>query len=55
MARYTFVVYTNPVSGQDDAYHKWYDNQHLRDVTRIPGYIAAQRFGEAFQAGSDSE
>jgi hypothetical protein len=44
MAQYVFVVYTNPITGQDEAYHDWYNNQHLGDVTRIPGYIAAQRF-----------
>lgn len=44
MALYTFVVFTDPVSGGDDAYNEWYNNQHLGDVTRIPGYIAAQRF-----------
>ena len=44
MTQYVFVVYTNAVAGQDDAYNDWYDNQHLGDVTRIPGYIAAQRF-----------
>ena len=44
MTRYMFLAYTNPVAGQDAAYHNWYDNQHLSDVTRIPGFIAAQRF-----------
>ena len=44
MTQYVFVVYTSPVSGQEEAYNDWYQNRHLRDVTRIPGYIAAQRF-----------
>jgi hypothetical protein len=44
MAQYVFVVYTNPVTGQDTNYHNWYNNQHLSDVTRIAGFVAAQRF-----------
>jgi hypothetical protein len=44
MAQYMFVVYTNPVAGQDIEYHNWYNNQHLGDVTRIPGFVGAQRF-----------
>jgi hypothetical protein len=44
MAQYIFLVYTNPLAGQDAEYNNWYNNQHLRDVTRIAGFIAAQRF-----------
>jgi hypothetical protein len=44
MAKYTFVVLTNPVPGKDAEYNKWYDNQHIPDVLNIPGLVAAQRF-----------
>jgi hypothetical protein len=44
MARYTFVVLTNPVEGLEDEFNDWYTNTHLDDVLRLPGYVAAQRF-----------
>ncbi|AYJ84876.1 hypothetical protein D3Y57_02050 (plasmid) [Sphingomonas paeninsulae] len=42
--RYLFVVLTNPVEGQEEIYNDWYTNQHLPDLLRIPGFMAAQRF-----------
>lgn len=43
MARSTYVVLTNPVEGQDEAYNHWYDTQHLADVLGIPGIVSARR------------
>lgn len=44
MARHVFVVFTNPVAGQDGTYNDWYTNQHLGDVLNVPGFVSAQRF-----------
>jgi hypothetical protein len=44
MARYKLIVLTNPHAGQDRDYNDWYTQQHLRDVTAVPGYLSAQRF-----------
>jgi hypothetical protein len=44
MAIYKFLVITNPVPGQEDRYNDWYDRQHIPDVLRVPGFVAAQRF-----------
>lgn len=44
MAAHVFVVFTNPVAGQDGTYNDWYTNQHLRDVLDVPGFVSAQRF-----------
>jgi len=44
MAKYTFVVLTNPVPGKDAEYNEWYNKQHLPDVLNIPGLVCAQRF-----------
>ena len=44
MAKYTFVVLTNPTSGKEAEYNKWYDEQHIPDVLNVPGFVAAQRF-----------
>ena len=45
--KHILVVLTNAVDGQDDEYNEWYDNQHLKDVLALDGYVAAQRFGLA--------
>ena len=44
MAKYTFVVLTNPTSGKEAEYNRWYNEQHIPDVLNIPGLVAAQRF-----------
>lgn len=43
MARYRFVVLSNPVDGREDDYNAWYDTYHLRDILAIPGVETAQR------------
>ena len=42
--RYHFVVFSNPVSGKEETYLKWYEGQHIHDLLRIPGFVAAQFF-----------
>ena len=44
MAVYTFVVTSRPGEGKDTEYNDWYTKQHLPDVLRIPGLVAARRF-----------
>ncbi len=44
MAKHVFVVMTNATGDRDAEFNKWYDNQHIPDVLRIPGIVAAQRF-----------
>lgn len=44
MQKHIFIVYTNAMEGQDEAYNEWYTNRHLIDVLTIPGVVAAQRF-----------
>ena len=48
MAKYTFVVLTNPTSGKEAEYNKWYNDQHIPDVLNVPGFVAAQRFCRPF-------
>ncbi|CAN7576853.1 hypothetical protein LJR225_004296 [Phenylobacterium sp. LjRoot225] len=52
MAKYLFLVFTTPRPGQDAAYNSWYDDQHLDDVLRAKGFVAAQRFSVAPQFGA---
>jgi hypothetical protein len=44
MAKYTFVVFSEPAAGREDEYNSWYDRQHLGDVLAVPGFVACQRF-----------
>jgi hypothetical protein len=44
MAKQILVVVSNPMPGQEDEYNRWYSEQHLDDVLRVPGIVAAQRF-----------
>jgi hypothetical protein len=41
---YIFMVFSNPVAGQEAAYNHWYDNQHAQDVVAVPDFQEAQRF-----------
>ena len=47
MDQYKLVVFTNPKGGREDEYNDWYDNIHLDDVLRVPGFYRAQRFETA--------
>lgn len=44
MAKYTYVVMSNPTPGNEAEYNRWYTDQHLPDVLAVPGFVAAQRF-----------
>jgi hypothetical protein len=44
MSRHVFVVLTNAVAGRDEEFNRWYDGQHIPDVLKVPGFVAAQRF-----------
>ena len=44
MAKYTFIVFTNPVEGKESEYNDWYNRQHIPDVLNIPGFVSGQRF-----------
>jgi hypothetical protein len=48
------LVVTQPVGGREREYHEWYDNQHVRDVVRVPGILSAQRF-DAVESGPADE
>lgn len=38
------VVLMSCKPGSETAYNDWYTNVHIRDVMRLPGSIAVQRF-----------
>lgn len=51
MARYQFLVFSNPLPGREAEFNAWYDGRHLADVLAIPGFVSAQRFRCAAGAG----
>jgi hypothetical protein len=55
MAKYTFVVMTNPVAGKEVEFNDWYNRNHIPDVLNVPGFVCAQRFRLAeVQMGGDA-
>lgn len=44
MAKHLLVVMSNPAEGRDAEYNEWYNNTHLKDVLKVDGLAAAQRF-----------
>jgi hypothetical protein len=39
------AVFTNVTSPEHDAaYNDWYDNVHLKDVVKVPGFVSATRY-----------
>lgn len=44
MARHILLVQSEPRDGRDDEYNQWYDDEHLPDVLKVPGFVAARRF-----------
>jgi hypothetical protein len=45
MAKHILVVLTEPTTpAQEEEFNRWYTEQHLDDVLRVPGFVAAQRF-----------
>jgi hypothetical protein len=53
--QYLFLVFTNPVEGAEDAYNSWYNEQHLADVVKVPGYVKAERFKFAPVGGGEPQ
>jgi hypothetical protein len=44
MGKYNLIALTNPIEGREDDFNDWYTNEHLADVLKLPGVIAAQRY-----------
>jgi hypothetical protein len=38
-----FVIPANFVAGMEAEYHKWYDEVHIPEVSRVPGFVAMRR------------
>jgi hypothetical protein len=47
VARFFFVVFTNPVEGREDEFQQWYDHTHIADVRRVEGVTSGLRLRPA--------
>src|SRR5277367_5383815 len=44
MASFLFIVRSQPHKGQDVEFNRWYREQHVPDLLRVPGIKSARRF-----------
>jgi hypothetical protein len=42
--RATLLVMANSEPGHEEEFNRWYDQTHIPDVLKIPGFISARRF-----------
>lgn len=54
MATHVFMVVTTPPPGEEEAYGEWYEQHHMPDVLKVPGFVSAQRFRLAPGPGDDA-
>jgi hypothetical protein len=44
MNKCMLLVLTNPIEGKEQEFNEWYTSQHIRDILKVGGVVAAQRF-----------
>jgi hypothetical protein len=56
MVKFTYLVLTNAVPGREEEFNRWYTEQHLPDVLRVPRgeRTALQSHGAAAKSGASS-
>lgn len=42
--RYMLMAMTNPASGREEEYNRWFDADHLPEILAVPGFKSSQRF-----------
>ncbi len=42
--KYLHIVQTSPTPGREDEFNEWYENVHVPEVLRMPGFLSGQRF-----------
>lgn len=54
MAKYTYICFTKATPGEQEAFHEWYDAQHLADCVKVPGVVSAKRYKLLYGVGLGS-
>jgi hypothetical protein len=44
VTEYQLLVLSNAIEGKETGFNDWYDQAHIADVLKIPGFVSAQRF-----------
>jgi hypothetical protein len=44
MNTHCLIVYSSPTAGLEAEYNSWYNDQHIPDVLRVPGFTGAERY-----------
>jgi hypothetical protein len=44
MAKHVFIAFSDPKEGMEDEFNEWYDNQHVPDLMKLPGFVRASRY-----------
>jgi hypothetical protein len=39
-----YTVFTEPVSGKEQAFEEWYDKRHLPEILALPGFAWGRRY-----------
>lgn len=55
MARFHYAVLSQAAAGQEDEFIRWYQEQHLPDVIKMPGVISGKLIKLDFQRVYDLE
>ena len=53
MAKHVFMVIATAPPGEEEAYGAWYEQHHMPDVLKVPGFVSAQRFRLAPAPGDE--
>jgi hypothetical protein len=52
MARFLWLVMTNPAEGREQEFNRWYDEEHVPDMLGVATVVAVQRFEFVTGGGS---
>lgn len=44
MSRYQIHLHTRALPGQEEAYHRWYDETHIAEMLGVDGFLSGERF-----------
>ena len=44
MARFTYTILSSAIPGREEEFIKWYSEQHIADVVKIPGVVSGRLF-----------
>jgi hypothetical protein len=53
VARFLWLVLTNPAEGAEEEYNRWYDEEHVPDMLNVDGVASVQRFQHVTSVGPE--